>query len=202
MTEARVLRSIPLLNQAALDAVRQWVYTPTLLNGVPVPVVMTVTVAFTLRQADQPAFRAEAGAPDAWRSGFQTAGHCAFGDQGAEDPGLHTGNPGSETPGCTGKPGTPPDVAGSSARRTRDGIVNLTGSGVRIRFGCGRPAFWRLAHPAAVCALIGSYYLGLGAWQLFHLSPAIRAFVVASGHSGFLADIPVLERYLAVASSP
>ena len=49
VTDARVLRSIPLLDQAALDAVRQWVYTPTLLNGVPVPIVMTVTVTFTLR---------------------------------------------------------------------------------------------------------------------------------------------------------
>jgi protein TonB len=49
VTEVRILRSIPLLDQAALDAVRQWVYTPTLLNGVPVPVVMTVTVTFTLR---------------------------------------------------------------------------------------------------------------------------------------------------------
>jgi len=47
--EARVLRSIPLLDQSALDAVRQWIYTPTLLNGVPVPIVMTVTVTFTLR---------------------------------------------------------------------------------------------------------------------------------------------------------
>jgi len=47
--EARVLRSIPLLDQAALDAVRKWVYTPTLLNGVPIPIVMTVTVTFTLR---------------------------------------------------------------------------------------------------------------------------------------------------------
>jgi len=32
-----------------LDAVRQWVFTPTLLNGVPVPVIMTVTVNFTLQ---------------------------------------------------------------------------------------------------------------------------------------------------------
>jgi protein TonB len=46
--DARVLRSIPLLDQAALDAVRQWEFTPTLLNGVPVPVIMTVTVQFTL----------------------------------------------------------------------------------------------------------------------------------------------------------
>jgi protein TonB len=48
VTEARVLRSIPLLDQAALDAVRQWEYSPTLLNGVPVAVIMTVTVNFTL----------------------------------------------------------------------------------------------------------------------------------------------------------
>jgi protein TonB len=48
VVDARVLRSIPLLDQAALDAVRQWEYTPTLLNGVPVPVIMTVTVQFTL----------------------------------------------------------------------------------------------------------------------------------------------------------
>ena len=45
----RVLRSIPLLEQAALDAVEQWKFTPTLQNGVPVPVVMTVTVNFTLQ---------------------------------------------------------------------------------------------------------------------------------------------------------
>jgi protein TonB len=47
--DMRVLRSIPLLDQAALDAVRQWEYEPTLLNGRPVPVIMTVTVNFALR---------------------------------------------------------------------------------------------------------------------------------------------------------
>jgi protein TonB len=47
--DVKVLRSIPLLDQAAVDAVKQWQYTPTLLNGVPVPVVMTVTVNFTLQ---------------------------------------------------------------------------------------------------------------------------------------------------------
>jgi TonB family protein len=46
----RVLRSIPDLDQAAINAVRQWRYTPTLLNGVPVAVVMTTTVNFTLQQ--------------------------------------------------------------------------------------------------------------------------------------------------------
>lgn len=49
VSEARVLRSVPLLDQAALDAVRQWEYAPTRLNGEPVPVIMTVTVNFTLR---------------------------------------------------------------------------------------------------------------------------------------------------------
>jgi protein TonB len=44
---ARVLRSVPMLDQAALDAVHQWLFEPTLLNGVPVEVVMTVTVNFT-----------------------------------------------------------------------------------------------------------------------------------------------------------
>lgn len=46
---ARVLRGQPLLDQAALDAVRQWQFTPTVLNNVPVPVIMTVTVNFTLQ---------------------------------------------------------------------------------------------------------------------------------------------------------
>jgi protein TonB len=48
VTDVKVLRGIPLLDSAAIDAVKQWVYTPTLLNGVPVPVIMTVTVNFKL----------------------------------------------------------------------------------------------------------------------------------------------------------
>jgi protein TonB len=48
VTDVRVLRSVPLLDQAAIDAVRQWLYEPTFLNGVPTPVIMTVTVTFTL----------------------------------------------------------------------------------------------------------------------------------------------------------
>jgi TonB family protein len=46
--EAIVLQSIPMLDEAAIDAVMQWEYTPTLLNGAAVPVVMTVSVNFTL----------------------------------------------------------------------------------------------------------------------------------------------------------
>jgi TonB family protein len=48
VSNARVLRSIPMLDQAALDAVQQWEFEPTLLNGQPVPVIMTVTVGFSL----------------------------------------------------------------------------------------------------------------------------------------------------------
>jgi protein TonB len=44
--DVNVLRSIPLLDQAALDAGRQWEYRPTILNGVAVPVIMTVTINF------------------------------------------------------------------------------------------------------------------------------------------------------------
>src|ERR1041385_1962224 len=44
----RVVSGHPLLNQVALDAVRQWKYRPTMLNGEPVEVITTVTVTFTL----------------------------------------------------------------------------------------------------------------------------------------------------------
>lgn len=46
---ARVLRSKEPLDQAALDAVLHWRFAPALLNGEPVPVVMTVTVNFKLQ---------------------------------------------------------------------------------------------------------------------------------------------------------
>jgi TonB family protein len=49
VAQACVLRSIPLLDDPALNAVAQWEFTPTLLNGAPVPVIMTVTVNFTLQ---------------------------------------------------------------------------------------------------------------------------------------------------------
>jgi periplasmic protein TonB len=46
----RILRSVPLLDDAAVKAVSQWRYTPTELNGVPVPVLMTITVQFSLQR--------------------------------------------------------------------------------------------------------------------------------------------------------
>jgi protein TonB len=50
VTQLRVVRSIPLLDQAAVDAVKQWRYTPSTYGGKPVSVLMTVTIRFTLNQ--------------------------------------------------------------------------------------------------------------------------------------------------------
>jgi protein TonB len=50
VADVKVLKGLPLLDAAALDAVRQWVYTPTLINGVPASVIMTVRVTFRLKQ--------------------------------------------------------------------------------------------------------------------------------------------------------
>lgn len=49
VVDVMVLRSIPLLDQAAIDAVKQWVYEPTVIDGKAVPIVFTVTVRFQLR---------------------------------------------------------------------------------------------------------------------------------------------------------
>ena len=49
VTDVTLLRSIPLLDKAALKAVRQWRYQPLMLNGQAVPFILTVTVTFSLR---------------------------------------------------------------------------------------------------------------------------------------------------------
>jgi TonB family protein len=78
--DARVLRSIPLLDQAAVDAVMQWRFRPTLLNGKPVPVIMTVTVNFTLQDSrEQPIEVAPEGQPRGWvRAPEQPGGQPAM----------------------------------------------------------------------------------------------------------------------------
>jgi protein TonB len=48
VADVRVLRSIPLLDQAAIAAVQQWRYSPLLLNGRPERFVLTVSVSFSL----------------------------------------------------------------------------------------------------------------------------------------------------------
>ena len=45
--DTRVVKSVPMLDQAAIDAVQQWEYTPATVKGVAVPVVMTITVNFS-----------------------------------------------------------------------------------------------------------------------------------------------------------
>ena len=49
VSDVRTLRGHPLLDDAAITAVKQWKYSPTLLNNEPVPVIATVTVIFNLR---------------------------------------------------------------------------------------------------------------------------------------------------------
>lgn len=44
----KVLRSIPMLDQAAMDAVRQWIYEPMVINGKPRGMIFTTTVTFDL----------------------------------------------------------------------------------------------------------------------------------------------------------
>jgi TonB family protein len=43
---ARVLKSVPQLDQVALDAVTQWEFSPPMVGGVPAPVLMTITIQF------------------------------------------------------------------------------------------------------------------------------------------------------------
>jgi protein TonB len=46
VSDARVVKSVPLLDQAALDAVKQWEYKPTMVKGVAVPVIVNVAINF------------------------------------------------------------------------------------------------------------------------------------------------------------
>jgi TonB family protein len=50
IVDLQVLQGHPLLAQAALDAVKNWVYKPTLLNGDPIEVATIIDVNFTLAQ--------------------------------------------------------------------------------------------------------------------------------------------------------
>jgi TonB family protein len=47
--DIQVMRSVAMLDGAAMDAVRQWLFTPTLLNGTPVEVIITASVNFAIR---------------------------------------------------------------------------------------------------------------------------------------------------------
>jgi protein TonB len=47
----RVLRSVKFLDQAAIDAVKQWRYSPLVLNGIPTPFVLSVTLNFSVQSS-------------------------------------------------------------------------------------------------------------------------------------------------------
>lgn len=49
VTDMKIVSGNPLLDSAAMNAVQQWQYSPTLLNGKPVSVQMIVTVNFSLQ---------------------------------------------------------------------------------------------------------------------------------------------------------
>lgn len=53
VVKTRILRSIPLLDQAAVDAVKQWVYEPMKIKGVPMGIIFTVTCRFKLDENEK-----------------------------------------------------------------------------------------------------------------------------------------------------
>jgi TonB family protein len=79
--DAKVLRPVPALNQAAIDAVKQWTYEPMIINGKPMPVVFTVTVRFTLDKEKGTKAGLEGGVKGGVASGV--AGGVAGGVEGS-----------------------------------------------------------------------------------------------------------------------
>jgi protein TonB len=78
VSSARVVRSIPSLDAAAIAAVKQWEFTPTLVDGRAVPVIMTVTVNFAPPDAaTTPPSASRAAAPDAAIQPVRVGGRVA-----------------------------------------------------------------------------------------------------------------------------
>ena len=61
VASVKILRGDPLLGQAAVEALEQWVYEPMVINGKPKPVVFTVTMRFTLDEKNKPEVRGVVG---------------------------------------------------------------------------------------------------------------------------------------------
>jgi len=125
VTSAKVLRSIPLLDEAAKAAVMQWQYTPTLLNGVAVPIIMTVTVNFSLRPSLE--FTLEGGAKT--RVGLDATGHAMTSVPGSGRFGFEVTNGSSPAVKTIkiydiGNPGSEPRLLGSVDVTLNGGSVN------------------------------------------------------------------------------
>jgi TonB family protein len=63
VSNVEVISGHQLLRQAAVDAVKQWRYEPTVLNGKPVPVIATITVNFVLPENSATPPRGESSPP-------------------------------------------------------------------------------------------------------------------------------------------
>jgi TonB family protein len=108
----KVLRSIPLLDQAAIDAVRQWEYEPAIIDGQPKQVTFTVTVRFDLEEG-----KGAAGVTGGVVSGV--LGGVEGGVQGGVQGAVAGGVEGGVQGGVTGQ-GAEGDLNG--AIRCKDGI--------------------------------------------------------------------------------
>jgi TonB family protein len=95
VANVKVLRGIPLLDQAAVDALKQWVYEPMVIDGKPHPVVFTVTMRFNLDDAKKPAAGGIVGGVLGGVQGGVESG-VEGGVQGGVEGGVAGGVPGSK----------------------------------------------------------------------------------------------------------
>jgi TonB family protein len=72
VSDARVVRSIPLLDAAAVAAARQWEFAPTLIDGKAVPIIATIELTFRLATPPLPASAAGGPAVPAASTGTDT----------------------------------------------------------------------------------------------------------------------------------
>ncbi len=91
--QTRVISGHPLLNDAAVNAVKQWIYEPCIENGKPVPVVFAVTVTFRLGQ-DQMKSGVASGVKGGLEGGVQ--GGVAGGVEGGVSGGVEGGVAGNK----------------------------------------------------------------------------------------------------------
>jgi TonB family protein len=117
VADVKVLRSIPALDQAAKDAVRQWVYEPMIVDGKPRPVTFTVTLQFTLDDEKKP----KAGGVVGGVYGGVVSG-VSGGVQGGVTGGVTGGVEGGVTGGVTG--GVEGGVKGGVAGGVVGGVVS------------------------------------------------------------------------------